>query len=248
MPKTGVFFNEVLKGKDWPVIGDKFRNFPEVMAEALKNLNVVLYSSRPVDEGLLYKVHTPELIASLKSAWYCEGALCSVGGCVEALERICRGEIVNALVFSVAAGHHAGPSYAWGGTYASCTGPMIVNAREKFGVRRFAIIDTDSHHGDGDSGWSTTDEEYLRKVEEEFRPRALAFKPYAIIHFFGHDTCEGDYGDRGLTPSFYLELARLVKSIAEQVCQGRYVVITGGGYRRDVAEYIFPRIVQILAE
>ena len=100
---------------------------------------------------------------------------------------------------------------------------------------------------DVDVGWSTTDEEYLRKVEE-FRPRALAFKPYAIIHFFGHDTCEGDYGDRGLGPDFYLELAKLVKSIAEQVCQGRYVVITGGGYRRDVAEYIFPCIVQTLAE
>jgi len=156
---------------------------------------------------------------------------------------------------------------------------MIVNARERFGVRRFAIIDTDSHHGDGDRamfrgdrdvlhvcfcstnavedegmkvdvdvGWSTTDEEYLRKVEEEFGPRVMAFKPYAIIHFFGHDTCMGDYGDRGLTPSFYLELAKLVKSIAERACQGRYVIITGGGYRRDVAEHIFPRIIQILAE
>jgi len=279
MPKTGVFFAEVLKGKDWPVIGDKFRNFPEVMAEVLKDPNVALYTSKPVDERLLYKVHTLEVVANLKSAWYYEGALCSVGGCVEALERICRGEIVNALVFNVAAGHHAGPSYAWGGTYVSCAGPMIVNAREKFGVRRFAIIDTDSHHGDGDRamfkgdrdvlhvcfcsmnaiedegtkvdvdvGWRTTDEEYLERVEREFKPRALAFKPYAIIHFFGHDTCEGDYGDRGLTPSFYLELAKLVKSIAELVSQGRYVVITGGGYRRDVAEYVFPRVIQILAE
>jgi acetoin utilization deacetylase AcuC-like enzyme len=279
MPKTGVFFTEVLKGKDWPVIDDKFRNFPEVMAEALKNPNIALYTSKPVDERLLYEVHTHEVIANLKSAWYYEGAVRSVGGCVEALERIYHGEIVNALVFNVAAGHHAGPSYAWGGTYVSCAGPMIVNAREKFGVHRFAIIDTDSHHGDGDRamfkgdhdvlhvcfcsmnaiedegtkidvdvGWRTTDEEYLEKVEREFKPRALAFKPYAIIHFFGHDTCEGDYGDRGLTPSFYLELAKLVKSIAELVCQGRYVVITGGGYRRDVAEYVFPRVIQILAE
>jgi acetoin utilization deacetylase AcuC-like enzyme len=101
---------------------------------------------------------------------------------------------------------------------------------------------------DVDVGWRTTDEEYLEKVEREFKPRALAFKPYVIIHFFGHDTCEGDYGDRGLTPSFYLELAKLVKSIAELVSQGRYVVITGGGHRRDVAEYVFPRVIRILAE
>ncbi|MEM4576370.1 MAG: hypothetical protein QW701_02765 [Candidatus Nezhaarchaeales archaeon] len=279
MPRTGVFFSSALKGKEWPVIGDKFKNFPEVMVEVLNNPNVELYDPKPVDEKLLYKVHTPRVVMDLLSAWYSEGALYSVGGCVEALERICRGEIVNALVFNVAAGHHAGPSYAWGGTYVSCTGPMIANAREKFGVRRFAILDTDSHHGDGDRamfrgdldvlhvcfcnkntvenhgtkidvevGSSVSDEEYLGLVEKHFRSRAIEFKPYAIIHFFGHDTCEGDYGSRGLTPNFYLELAKLVKSIAEEACQGRYIVITGGGSRRDVAEYIFPLIVKILAE
>ncbi|RLF12013.1 MAG: hypothetical protein DRJ68_06400 [Thermoprotei archaeon] len=279
MPKTGVFFSPAVKGKDWPVIGDKFRNFPEVMADVLKNPNVALYSPKPVDEKLLFKVHTANVVMDLKSAWYYEGAVYSVGGCVEALERICRGEIVNAIVFNVAAGHHAGPSYAWGGTYVSCAGPMIVDAREKFGVERFAIIDTDSHHGDGDRamfkgdpnvlhvcfcsrnasensgtkidvdvGWSTTDSDYLKLVEREFKPRVLDFKPYAIIHFFGHDTCEGDYGSRGLTPNFYLDLARLVKSIAEECCGGRYIIITGGGARRDVAEYIFPNIIRILAE
>lgn len=279
MPRTGVFFSPALKGGDWPVIGDKFRNFPDVMAEALSKPGVALYSPRPVDEALLYKVHTANVVADLKVAWYYEGAVHSVGGCVEALERICRGEIKNALVFNVAAGHHAGPSYAWGGTYISCAGPMIVNAREKFGVRRFAIVDTDSHHGDGDRavfkgdgdvlhvcfcsrntvedegtkvdvdvGWYTTDADYLRRVEEEFKPRALEFKPYAVIHFLGHDTCEGDYGSRGLTPGFYPDLARLVKSIAEEACEGRYIIITGGGARRDVAEYIFPRIVGVLAE
>ncbi len=88
MPKTGVFFSPALKGKDWPVIGDKFRNFPEVLSEVLKNPNVALYSPKPVDERLLYKVHTAKVVMDLKTAWYYEGAIYSVGGCVDALEKL----------------------------------------------------------------------------------------------------------------------------------------------------------------
>jgi hypothetical protein len=32
------------------------------------------------------------------------------------------------------------------------------------------------------------------------------------------------------------------------ICEGRYVVLTHGGKRADVAEYIFPKIIEILAE
>jgi len=33
-----------------------------------------------------------------------------------------------------------------------------------------------------------------------------------------------------------------------EICQGRYVVLTHGGKRAGVAEYLFPRIIEILAE
>jgi acetoin utilization deacetylase AcuC-like enzyme len=68
-----------------------------------------------------------------------------------------------------------------------------------------------------------------------------------IFHFLGHDTCQGDYGDIGLTRDFFIELVKEVKDCAEEICQGRYLIITGGGSRRDVAEYIFPKIARILA-
>jgi len=277
--RVGVYFHEELKGKDWPIIGDKFANFPEVMADVLRLPNVHLYKPEPVSEELLLKVHSKSLLERVRGAWYYLGARLSVGGCVDAAERIMRGEIDSALVFNVAAGHHAGPQSAWGGTYLSCTGPAIANLRMKFGEGRYAILDTDSHHGDGcrviflgdrnvlhvcfchkntvedggtkvdvDVGWSTTDEEYLELVRREFFPRVLEFKPAMIFHFLGHDTCQGDYGDRGLTPNFFPWLVRHVKQIAQRVCDGRYLIITGGGARRDVAEQIFPRIVQILAE
>ena len=68
-----------------------------------------------------------------------------------------------------------------------------------------------------------------------------------IFHNFGHDTAQGDYGDRGLTRDFFLRLAREVDDLAREICGGRYVVITHGGFRTDMPEYIFPRILGILA-
>jgi len=46
--KTGAFFNEEFKNKDWPVIGDKFRNFPEALKDVLKLPNVVYFESFPL--------------------------------------------------------------------------------------------------------------------------------------------------------------------------------------------------------
>ncbi len=227
---------------------------------------------------MLLKVHTPGYLKEVKQAWYYKGASLAVGGCVEATERIVKGEIVNALAFAVAAGHHTEPSAAWGGTYLSCTGPAVAHVHDQFGIQRFAILDTDSHHGNGtravfrndknvlhvcfcdddtiegdgtkidvDAGYRTGDKEYLEKVEKEFFVRARKFKPFMIFHNFGHDTCEGDYGGRGLSPSFFPLLAEEVKRCADEICEGRYLVITHGGYLRDVAEDIFPRMIEILA-
>ncbi|HOP48694.1 MAG TPA: hypothetical protein PK874_13615 [Desulfobacteraceae bacterium] len=277
--KTGVFFHPSFSGKEWIIIGNKFRNFPGVMEDALSMEGVRWFIPEKVSEELLLKIHTPRLVEDLKRAWYCEGALYSVGGCVEATEKILSGEIKNALVFTVAAGHHAEQNYAWGGTYASCAGPSVYNARRKSGPRRFAILDTDCHHGNGtrsifredldvlhvcfcdyntiesegtkicvDTGWYSSDESYMQRVKEEFFERAADFRPDMILHNLGHDTCMGDYGDRGLSQEFFPWLAAEVKTCAEKICGGRYLVLTHGGDRADVAEYIFPRIIEILAQ
>jgi acetoin utilization deacetylase AcuC-like enzyme len=275
---TGIFFHPIMSDGDWPIIGNKFREFPDALGSVLELPTVTLVTPEPVHEELLLKVHTPSLLSRERDAWYYEGALRTVGGCVAAAEGIAAGLLNNALVFSVAAGHHAGPDAAWGGTYLSCTGPAIVNLRERCGLKRFAIIDTDSHHGDGtravfeddqdvlhccfcdsdwqsldgtkvdcDVGWRTNDQKYLQRVREEFVPRAEAFHPQLIFHNFGHDTCQEDYGDRGLTPDFFPVLAKLIKDVADQACDGRYIVITHGGARADVAKRIFPEIARILA-
>jgi acetoin utilization deacetylase AcuC-like enzyme len=276
---TGVFFHEIFSQKDWIIIGNKFQNFPQAMESALSLDNVKLFTPQKVSEELLLKVHSPRLVQDLKESWYYEGASYSVGGCVEAVEKIIAGELDNGLVFTVAAGHHAGHDSAWGGTYASCAGPAFFNARERFGEIKFAILDTDCHHGDGtrdiflnddnvlhvcfcgwnrvegdgnkvcvDVGWRSNDEDYLNLVRQEFIPRVSGFKPRMILHNLGHDTAQGDYGDRGLTPEFFPRLVREIKQAAEEMCGGRYLILTHGGARADVAEYIFPKIIEILAE
>jgi acetoin utilization deacetylase AcuC-like enzyme len=276
--KTGVFFHERFRGKQWLIIGDKFQNFPRAMDRALKLSQVRLFTPEKVSEELLRKIHTPRFVRELKEAWYCEGALYSVGGCVEATQKILSGELENALVFTVAAGHHAEKDSAWGGTYASCAGPAVYNAREKLGRKRVAILDTDRHHGNGtrdiflededvlhvcfcswdriegdenkvcvNIAYPNTDESYMETVRKEFIPRVRKFRPDMILHNLGHDTCRLDYGDIGLTESFFPKLAQEIKGLAEEVCKGRYLILTHGGKRADVAEAIFPEIVEILA-
>lgn len=281
--KTGVFFHKIFAKYNWPIIGDKFKKFPEKMGEELKMEDVALFKPEMVSDSLLEEVHERRFLEGVKKQWYYEGAAISVGGCVKAAELIFEGKLKNALVFNVAAGHHAHSDSAWGGTYISCTAPLIKNLRNK-GITdtdRFAILDTDSHHGDGtrsmflgdknvlhvcfcssereednntkvdiNVGWKTTDEEYLEKIKSELITRFNQFQPSMLIHILGHDTCSGDYGDRGLTKGFFLNLVKLLKESAEELeaCSGRYLIITMGGARDDIAEYIFPKIIRLLKE
>jgi len=273
---TGIFYSQILKTTPGPVIGPKFINFPEALGDVLKLPNVKLFEHEPVSEDLLLKFHTEEMVESLKKKPYGKNAFYSTGACILATKKIMSGELKNGLLFNSASGHHAGPTHAWGGTYINCIAPAVHIARETLGAKRFVLLDTDCHHGDGDRemfkddsdllhvcfcdsnhvsetnvcvdvGWSSTDDDYLNLIRREFIPRTRGFKPEMIFHFLGHDTCQGDYGDIGLTQDFFLELVREIKGCTEEVCRGRYLIITGGGSRRDVAEYIFPRIAEILA-
>ncbi|MET1124799.1 MAG: hypothetical protein ABWW66_06005 [Archaeoglobaceae archaeon] len=272
--KTGVFFHEELIGKDWPIVGDRYENFTELI-EMLPTDRVEIIRMEEVSEDLLLKVHTTEFLEEQKRAWYYRGAKLTVGGFVKACEMVWKGELRNAVVFLVAAGHHAARSSAWGGTYLNCIGPALVRLRE-LGLKRLALIDTDAHHGDGDRDvlanddstlhlcfcWRDErrgtkicvnvrdcvgdDEKYLEKVRAEFET-IRSFNPEMIVHFFGHDTHRDDYGSLGLSEDLYVRLAEEVKALADEVCGGKYIILDGGGANREVARYIWPRIIKILS-
>ena len=88
---------------DWPIIGNKFRGVPEALGGVLDLPSVTLITPEPVEEELLLKVHTPAFLSRERDAWYYDGALRTVGGCVAAAGCIAEGDLDNALVFSVAA-------------------------------------------------------------------------------------------------------------------------------------------------
>jgi acetoin utilization deacetylase AcuC-like enzyme len=148
--------------------------------------------------------------------------------------------------------------------------------RKRFGAKRFAIIDTDAHHGDGtweifeadpdvlyvcfctDPYWEENnkvniqvpmrvkDEEYLKLIREGFSPRFKIFQPEILFWNWGYDGTQGEYGDIGLTPECHILLAKELKAMAVENSGGRFIIVLCGGSRRDLARYLIPQVIEIL--
>jgi len=236
-----------------------------------------LYYLEPLSEELLIKVHSQSMVLGVKLTGDYESALYSAGGTVQAAEEIWQGKINNAFVFTSFGDHHAGRNFYGGMCYFNGAALAITALRER-GVRRVAIVDTDCHHADGtrdifgrdrdalhicfcNQDYSddynnvdvlvpiaTSDEEYLSQVRQELVPRVVAFEPEYIFWEFGYDATQGEYGDKGLTRDCHPKLARLIKEVADKVCQGRLITILCGGSGRTIATYTIPRIIDCLAE
>jgi len=280
MKRTGIFFTYFE--------GERLRDFPQALAGILDKENVsyydAVYNSRnglfylePVSEELLLKVHSQIMVQKVKQTGDYESALYSAGGTVQAAREIRQGKIDNAFVFTSFGDHHAGKNFYGGMCYFNGAALAITALREK-GIRRFAIVDTDCHHGDGTRDifgndgdvlhicfchldyadghnnvdilipYQTSDEEYLAKMKQQFVPRMMIFKPEFIFWEFGYDATRGEYGDKGITKDCHLELARLIKEVADRVCCGRLITILCGGSGRALAAYTIPRIIDCLAE
>ena len=279
MKRTGIFFTYFQ--------GERLKDFPEALDGLLDRKNVfyydAVYDSRdglfylePVAEQLLHKVHSQNMIGSVKRTGDYESAVYSAGGTVQAAEEIRRGNIDNAFVFTSFGDHHAGKDFYGGMCYFNGAALAIAMLKER-GAKRFAIIDTDSHHGDGtrdifgrdagilhvcfcDQDYSddynkidiqiscyTSDEAYLAKVKQVFIPRAKAFKPEYIFWEYGYDATKGEYGDKGISRDCHIRLAELIKTAADEICEGRLIAILCGGSTRTMATYTIPRIIAILA-
>ena len=282
MTNTGIFFHYQH--------GDRLRDFPEALGGLLDQSHVLLYDAlyplkqkasyelEPVSQELLSKVHSERMLKQVELTPYYETSLYSAGGTVQAAERIWESEITNAFVFTGAGDHHAGRDFFGGWCYLNGAALAIKNLRDRYGARRFAIIDTDAHHGDGtwdifkddedvlyicfcgqsfmerkgnvniSVPYIITNEDYLNIVEDEVACRCRSFQPELLFWNWGYDGTQGDYGDMGLTPDCHIQLARIVKMVAGEVCNGRLIVILCGGQSRGVATYAIPRIIQCLAE
>ena len=237
----------------------------------------IAYHLAAVTDDILYKVHSRDMVNMVKRTGYFETALYSAGGTVQAAEEIYQGNIDNAFVFTGSGDHHAGRNFFGGMCYLNGAALAIAALREK-GIERFAIVDTDCHHADGTRDifnhdkevlhicfcfqnyrddnnnidvaipYRVNDRDYLERVRQEFVPSVNAFHPELIFWEFGYDATQGEYGDKGLTKDCHLEIARIIKATADEVCHGRLVSILCGGSSRELATYTIPRIISHLAE
>jgi acetoin utilization deacetylase AcuC-like enzyme len=149
MAKVGVFYHPSFSRKSYLTIGNRLRDFPEALAEVLQNLDIRLYESPRAGEDLILLAHTPELLQGVARDRMCATAYESVGGVVAAMAALAEGDLDRAFCFIGAGGHHAGKETFWG---ACCFNDVVIalrHVREISPLRRFAIVDTDAHHGDG---------------------------------------------------------------------------------------------------
>jgi acetoin utilization deacetylase AcuC-like enzyme len=146
---TGIFYHISFSRRSYLTVGARLADFPEAFEPLLAHENIHLYESKPISRELILKVHTPELIEGVKLDPLCSTAWHSAGGCVEAGQRIMEGEIRNAFVTIGAGGHHSGFNYFGGYCCFNDVALTIKNLRDLGLAHRFAIVDTDAHHGDG---------------------------------------------------------------------------------------------------
>jgi acetoin utilization deacetylase AcuC-like enzyme len=146
---TGVFYHPSFSRRSYLTVGARLADFPGVLDRILEKGGVTLYEPEPVSQELLLKVHTPDLLSRVGRDPLCSTAWHSAGGVVAAGEKIAGAEITNAFAFIGAGGHHSGRDDFGGFCCFNDVTLCIVNLREKHGLRRFAIVDTDAHHGDG---------------------------------------------------------------------------------------------------
>jgi acetoin utilization deacetylase AcuC-like enzyme len=279
--RTGIFYHYQK--------GERLRDFPQELKGILEKENVYFYDafypSKPpssfeveaISSEMLYQVHSHELVEEVIQTGNFEGALFSATGTVRAAEKIWMGEIDNAFVFTGYGDHHAGTIFFGGGCYFNGAAIAIRTLRKRFRAKRFAILDTDAHHGDGtweifeadpdvlyvcfcsDPDWEKNnkiniqvpqriiDEKYLGIVRNIFF-HVRAFQPEILFWNWGYDGTQGDYGDIGLTPDFHILLAKELKGMADKICQGRLIVVLCGGSRRDLARTLIPKLIGVISE
>ena len=158
---TGIFYHPSFSRRSYLTRGSRLEDFPKAIEYLLNRPAFRLYESPALEEEWILKVHTPELLSGVKRDRLCSTAWHSAGGVVAAAEKIVQGEIRNAFAFIGAGGHHSGRDFFGGYCCFNDVVIAICKLRELHGLRRFAILDTDAHHGNGTRALTEQDADVL---------------------------------------------------------------------------------------
>jgi acetoin utilization deacetylase AcuC-like enzyme len=193
MKKTGVFYHDICGKEAYSSLAmgveDGFLGIEK--AGLFSYPNVAYYESRPALEEEIARIHTKKWIDEVKRTEWWRVSLYSIGGVLGATEKVLRGELNNALVIAGVGGHHAHRDSAWGGCYFSVTGLAIPHAREILKAKRFAIVDTDTHHADGVRDIFKEDDDVLHicfchDYGWEYEPGSLTSNPTKLCFSHGY--------------------------------------------------------------
>ncbi|MBN2099763.1 MAG: hypothetical protein JW753_09220 [Dehalococcoidia bacterium] len=276
MKETGVFYSEAMRNDQAPSDMNIGKGFDGIVREGLfEEQEIRLFEAKPVTEDLVLRVHSRDWVQHVRREGMWELSVCSAGAVVMAFDKVLAGEIHNALALVGIGGHHAGRDYAYGGCYVNHEAIAVAWARENGRGTRFAIVDTDTHHGDGTRGLfsgdedvlhicycgygkgegstkvclphASSDDEFVRRFRNEVPPLIRGFKPELVLWFCGLDTHRDSYGTRRLTSDCYPRLCEVLKETAEDVPLVRLVVRVGCNAPSHVAADALPKIVKVLA-
>ncbi len=94
----------------------------------------------------------------------------------------------------------------------------------------------------------TSNQAYLKALKELFLPLFKAFKPDMLFLLLGADTYYSDpLTSLDLTMSCYIEVARLIASASDEICEGRVMIELAGGYDVEAAARAFYLATAVLA-
>ena len=121
----------------------------QVLEEGLLDIDgIVEYRVRPATYEDLRRVHfcVPD-----EATVTTESHLISAGGCLVAADAVLNGEVESAFALVRPPGHHARRVVHGNRGFCNINNEavMMEYIREKYGIKKIAVVDTDCHHGDG---------------------------------------------------------------------------------------------------
>ncbi|MFW9914029.1 MAG: hypothetical protein ACFFGZ_00335 [Candidatus Thorarchaeota archaeon] len=277
---TSVYYHSEYEKTGYPVLKGRlapaYAFLQKYIREHCSQAQIAFIEPNPVDLDLLKMVHTEHHIGSVKASGFYPSAILSAGAAVEGAAGVWKGKFDNTFVFTGTAGHHASRDHAWGFCYFNNTALALENLRN-FGLKRFTVVDTDPHPGDGTQDclegtrgfqhfnfqsygtiskageiWdiglpSHCDDDSFLLAVEAIEPEIIRFSPEILVWNIGHDAHVDDYGGFHLSLHAFPRICERLLKIADEICNSRFLVFLSGGSEAYVAKYSIASVVGLLS-
>lgn len=255
-----------------------FRERPRLswLPGSLRHLPAPEVSEVPGHDVLL-RVHSPSLVERVQQGKHGDLALLS-SAAVMAAARDVRTRGGRAIALPAVGGHHAGQAFFGGRCLFNDVAIALSDLRTREPWRAAVLdTDAHHADGSLDTLGPDVDTMYVCVCTEGFPPpypekfdvrvapgisadayekatlaafvpRVRRFRPDMLVWYMGYDLLEGEYASFGFGTEVLFRLAQALASLADQVTQGRLLVVLGGGKDGRRAEEAIRAAVQGLSQ